>query len=163
MITDIEKEFLQESNEIEGVYDFDSLQQAIYAWEFLCEQEELTTGVILKTHKILMLHQNLLPNEKGYFRSCQVFIGGREAGCWMDVPEKMTDWCKDAMASVKVPGKNGKQIKIDHVEYERIHPFVDGNGRTGRMFMNWQRVKAGLPILVIKASQRQKYYKWFEK
>ena len=42
-----------------------------------------------------------------------------------------------------------------------VHPFIDGNGRTGRIFMNWWRVKNGLPILVIKETARQEYYKWF--
>ena len=73
------KEFLSESNKIEGVYDRDSLQQAQYAWDYLIEQDTLTIDVVLKTHKILMLNQPLQPNEKGYFRTCPVYIGGREA------------------------------------------------------------------------------------
>lgn len=53
-------------------------------------------------------------------------------------------------------------MKNHHVEYEIIHPFVDGNGRTGRMFMNWERLKGGLPILVIhEGEEQQEYYKWF--
>ena len=56
---------------------------------------------------------------------------------------------------------DGGAAKASHIAYERIHPFIDGNGRTGRMFMNWQRLKAGLPILVIKEKEKQEYYKWF--
>jgi Fic family protein len=52
--------------------------------------------------------------------------------------------------------------KDHHIRYEHIHPFVDGNGRTGRMFMNWERLKAGLPLLVIKESKKYDYYDWFK-
>lgn len=158
-----EIEFLKESNAIEGVYNIDSLEQAKFAWEYLKKQKELTTSVILKTHKILMLHQNLYGYEKGYWRRCRVWVGGREGLDYESVPQAVEEWCLDAMTSVKVPGDNGKNIKIDHIEYEKIHPFVDGNGRTGRMFMNWQRLKAGLPLLIIhEGEEQQEYYTWFK-
>ncbi len=61
-----------------------------------------------------------------------------------------------------VDGKE-RYSKMLHVEYERIHPFVDGNGRTGRMFMNWWRMKNGLPVLVIHEGEEQMdYYQWFK-
>lgn len=147
-------DFLRESNAIEGVYDDDSLQQAQYAWEYLISQEKITPSVVLKTHKILMLHQPLRPDEKGYFRHTQVYIGGREAMNHNSVPFAIQEWCD----KMNVP----RMWKQRHVEYEKIHPFIDGNGRTGRMFMNWQRLKLGLPILVIKADERQQYYQWFK-
>ena len=154
--------FLEESNKIEGVYDDDSLKQAKYAWEYLIKQKKLTIGVILKTHKILMLHQKLLPNQKGYFREVTVFIGSRELMNYREIRKALEVWLNDVKTSVQVPGKDGNNIKLDHITYESIHPFIDGNGRTGRMFMNWQRVKSGLPILVINADERQSYYEWFK-
>lgn len=162
MVTKKELEFLKESNAIEGDFDKDSLRQAAYAWEFLKEQEELNIDVILRIHKILMLHQNLMPNQKGYFRNCQVWIGGRQGIDWQRIPAAMGEWCLDAMTSIKVPGKFGSNIKLDHIEFEKIHPFVDGNGRTGRILMLWQRVRAGLPIRIIKANDRGLYYNWFK-
>jgi len=51
---------------------------------------------------------------------------------------------------------------MDHIHFEKIHPFVDGNGRMGRILMNWQRVKVGLQPLIIWASERQAYYAWFK-
>ena len=161
------KEFLSESNKIEEVYDKDSLQQAIYAWEYLIKQKSLTAGVILRTHKILMLHQNLLPNEKGYFRTQQVWIGFREGLRWEKIPLAIDQWVLNVKDLLKNKTKEDSQrtleriIKDHHVKYEHIHGFMDGNGRTGRMFMNWERIQVGLPILIIKAKERQKYYKWF--
>ena len=90
-------EFLRESNAIEGVFDDDSLDQARYAWDYLMGEEVLTTGVVLKTHKILMLHQKLQPNHKGYWRDCQVWVGGREGANYKMVPMLMQQWCFESM------------------------------------------------------------------
>lgn len=149
------KDFLNESNKIEGVFDKDSLQQAMYAWEYLEKQKEMSIDVVLKTHKILMLNQNLRPNEKGYFRTCSVWIGGREGLKYPMIRQAMDVWCRNVWLSPE-------HWKRHHIRYEIIHPFVDGNGRTGRMFMNWERLKVGLPIKVIKNSEKQKYYNWFK-
>lgn len=167
MTNEIETEFLVESNAIERVYDDDSLTQAIHAWEYLKLQDKLSIGVILKTHKILMLNQNLKPDEKGYFRKVPIWVSGREGINYLRIEDVLEQWVVNAN-DVARNGKNNPDfflenlIKAHHVEYERIHPFRDGNGRTGRMFMNWERLKVGLPILVIHEGEEQKnYYSWF--
>jgi Fic family protein len=146
--------FLDESNAIEGVYDYDSLVQARRAWAFLCDQKEMNVSVILKAHKILMKNHDLEPNEKGKFRKCQVWVGGREGIDWKYIPEAVEVWSMNCWLFPK-------QWKEHHVRFEQIHPFVDGNGRVGRMLMNWERLKAGLPVLVIREDKKQEYYKWF--
>lgn len=45
-----------------------------------------------------------------------------------------------------------------HAKFVEIHPFEDGNGRTGRALMNWVLMKAGYPKLYIPVNKRQKYY-----
>lgn len=157
MVSEIEREFLQESNEIEGVWDAKSLDQAILAWEYLREQKILTPGVVLKTHKILMSNQPLPPHLRGYFRKVAVYVGGREGAEVELIPGMIANWCKDMNAD---PWTKAGPIAM-HIIYEKIHPFVDGNGRTGRMFLNWHMLKHGKDILVIKAAERQKYYDWF--
>lgn len=155
-----EIEFLKESNAIEKVYDASSLMQALYAWEYLKEQKEITTGVVLKTHKILMLNQNLQPHEKGYFRTIQVWVGGREGAKSSDIPIAVEEWCEE-MNDMEADGYENRSQAL-HVQYEKIHPFIDGNGRTGRMFMNWWRIKNGLSVLVIhEGDEQMKYYRWF--
>ncbi len=149
-------EFLEESNGIEGVYDAESLRQAIIAWEFLIKQEQLTLGVVLKTHKLLMLNQPIRPDEKGYLRSMDVFVGMRKMVPPHLISAFLDGWLRDMNAGAR----DWKEL---HVEYENYHPFVDGNGRTGRMFMNWYRIKKrGLKALVIYESEREIYYQWFK-
>ncbi|MBN1959551.1 MAG: Fic family protein [Deltaproteobacteria bacterium] len=50
------------------------------------------------------------------------------------------------------------QVARDHYEFEAIHPFFDGNGRTGRLLMQTQLLKHGLPPAIIEIDDRYKYY-----
>jgi hypothetical protein len=150
--------FLSESNAIEGICDSDSLDQAIYAWDYLktIKPKEMKIGVVLKVHKILMLHQKLLPNEKGYFRRIPVWIGSREGIKWKMIDEAMKIWCYNAYLYPE-------HWQAHHVRFETIHPFVDGNGRVGRMLMNWERLNNKEEILIIEEGDRRAYYSWFPK
>ena len=49
-----------------------------------------------------------------------------------------------------------------HLRFEGIHPFIDGNGRTGRLILNLELIKAGMLPVNIKFADRRKYYDCFE-
>jgi len=149
--------FLKESNAIEHVYDDESLADAKDAWKFLMSQDVLSLSVVRETHKLLMRNKNLEPKYIGDFRDCPVYVGNRMCPPAYVVAPLMWEWTLSSMRTY--PTVDAKYL---HVRFEKIHPFIDGNGRTGRMFMNWTRLKrTNEPLLIIKESEKEKYYEWF--
>ena len=53
-------------------------------------------------------------------------------------------------------------IALLHLEFESIPPFIDGNGRTGRLLLNFELIKNGLLPIDIKFTDRRKYYDCFD-
>jgi Fic family protein len=50
-----------------------------------------------------------------------------------------------------------------HVDFVKIHPFVDGNGRTARLLLNLELLKAGFPAIVLPVEKRLAYYEALDK
>jgi fido (protein-threonine AMPylation protein) len=81
---------------------------------------------------------------------------------WTDVRPMIDDWLKKANAVGATLWLEGYQHVIEefaeaHAEFERIHPFNDGNGRGGRLVLNLLLVRYGYPPAVIHKKDRQKY------
>lgn len=53
-------------------------------------------------------------------------------------------------------------ISIFHLRFEGIHPFIDGNGRTGRLILNLELIKSGLLPINIKFADKREYYTCFD-
>jgi len=147
-------EFLVQSNYIENERTQQAHDDARVAWEYLTLEGELTKGTLLETHKCLL--RNLAPDWAGRYRHENVMVGGRMCPQAFFVPAMA-----DRQLRIKPSGWDA--IKKWHQEFEFVHPFRDGNGRTGRIIMNWQRIKQGLPLLIIHEGKEQmEYYEWFK-
>lgn len=153
-MTSKEVKFLNESNAIEGVYTYEALEDAKEAWEYAKLLKYLRTDKVLVIHEILM--HRLDPKIAGKIRKIPVYIGGREAPNAGSIRRRMFQLFNDMCPNTET------EIKNRHVEFEKIHPFEDGNGRVGRIIYNWELLKAGFPIHVIhEGKEQQEYYKWF--
>lgn len=147
-------EWIRESNLIEGVDELEEDRRSLRAWRWFVKQP-LTVDSVFKLHRKIMLKK--LGKEAGRLRTCNVMVGSRLCPRPEYVPNLLLIWF-----GLWETAQTSTSIKEAHVHFECIHPFVDGNGRTGRMVMNWQFVHSSMNPLCIKASERWAYYNWFK-
>jgi Fic/DOC family len=86
------------------------------------------------------------------------FPGGMRPPPWPEVSAMVTDWIREVQAL----GRGGEGIEPEalakvHARFEQIHPFLDGNGRTGRLVLNLLLVRLGYPPAIIFKGDRRRY------
>ena len=94
----------------------------------------------------------------GSFREHDIapFPGGMTPPPWTEVPAALHDWVR----TIDVIGRASNVIEAiadAHNRFERIHPFLDGNGRTGRLLMNLILVRLGFAPAIIFKRDRARY------
>lgn len=85
------------------------------------------------------------------------FPGGMRPPDWPDVPALMTDWVGRACALPRAEGPLPEELAAVHAGFERIHPFLDGNGRAGRLLTNLLLVRLGYPPAILRKGERRRY------
>ncbi|MFH1105583.1 MAG: Fic family protein [Candidatus Aenigmatarchaeota archaeon] len=122
---------------------------------------DINRNFVLKLHKLLM--HNILWKHAGKFRDVQVYVRGAEV-----MPPKPGDVAKEfkrLMFWYRANKKKYHPVVVAayfHHAFESIHPFRDGNGRVGRLLLNFILRKNGLPMANIKHKARSEYYKALE-
>ncbi len=93
------------------------------------------------------------------FRTVQVFIQGSEH--IPPEPEKVPNLMNYFVYNYNHDEQEiFEKIARYHIEFEKIHPFEDGNGRTGRLLLNYELLKDNLPPVVIAKEDRVKYFEF---
>jgi Uncharacterized conserved protein len=106
-------------------------------------------------------HPQATPREgPGSFREHDIepFPGGMRPPEWTEVPMLVSDWITDAQALRKADESTiAEALARLHARFEQIHPFLDGNGRTGRLILNLLLVRLGYPPAIIYKGDRSRY------
>jgi len=95
----------------------------------------------------------------GSFRRHEIaaFDGGMKPPSWVEVDALMQDWLRPANEIAAGTLGTAEELAVSHCEFERIHPFLDGNGRVGRLVLNLMLVRMGYPPAIIYKNQRSAY------
>jgi Fic family protein len=134
-------------------------KDAILFIEQLAQKNEFLSEYIIKQIHSLIL-KNIDDENRGTYRKINVLISGAEhkPPQSFEVPLKMQSFIKE----YELKRKTLHPIELAafvHIEFVGIHPFIDGNGRTSRLLLNLELIKAGFPPVVINVEDRLEYYK----
>lgn len=132
----------------------------LYVQEIASKKIEFSEFVIKNIHSLVLMNR---PEDKGTYRRIPVRIMGaytEPVQPYMIEPK---------MAELLIKNEERKsimshieRIALFHLEFEGIHPFIDGNGRTGRLIMNLDLIRNGYPPINVKFTDRKRYYDAFD-
>lgn len=132
----------------------------LYVQDVAKQELPLSETVIKNIHALVLMNR---PDDKGVYRRIPVHIMGaytEPVQPYMIEP-KMTELLtvneerKSTMTDIE-------RIALFHLEFEGIHPFIDGNGRTGRLILNLDLIRNGYPPINVKFTDRKRYYDAFD-
>lgn len=123
-------------------------------------EQELNLEVILSLHKMLI--SNICDDVAGRFRSDNEYV--RVGNHIAPGPKEVEGRLQIMLAEYNASSHESiiKRIARLHLTFEYIHPFVDGNGRIGRVINNYLLIREGFVPINIKFIDRKKYYEAFK-
>jgi len=149
----IDKKSLKEHLEVIGHKEaFDYVKQLV------SENAKISEKLIKDIHYLVLADKK---DDRGVYRRIPVRIMGaahEPVQPYLIIPkmEELLEQYKNSKEDIVT------KLARFHIEFEDIHPFIDGNGRTGRLLINLELMKAGYPPIDIKFSDRLKYYEAFD-
>lgn len=126
--------------------------------EFVSSGDPVSELFVRQLHSLVLADK---PQDKGAYRRLPVIITGASHTPPQPylIKPLMEDWVRDLKKAKKHPLVTAA---LFHIRFEAIHPFIDGNGRTGRLLANFTLMKAGYLPVSIKYEDRMKYYAAFD-
>jgi Fic family protein len=131
-----------------------------YMLELADAGSALTERVVKELHSLVLVND---AKNKGVYRSVEVTISG--AGHTPPPPYLVSEQMETLLNDYDGMKHSTHTIEAAaefHLRFEGIHPFIDGNGRTGRLILNLELMKGGFLPVNIKFTDRNRYYDCFE-
>jgi len=131
-----------------------------YIVELADKDSPLTERVIKDIHTLVLMND---AENKGVYRRMPVQIIGASHTppqpylVPVQMEQLIADY-KDMQQQLHIL----EAVALFHLRFEGIHPFIDGNGRTGRLLLNLELMKAGLLPVNVKHTDRRRYYDCFD-
>lgn len=131
-----------------------------YVESLVSEKQEFSEYIIKCIHSLVLMDK---AEDRGVYRRIPVRI----MGAFHEPPqpylvEPMMNKLIVKHTSRKAIMHLIEAVALFHLDFEGIHPFIDGNGRTGRLLINFELMQNGYPAIDVKFSDRRKYYEAFD-
>lgn len=128
--------------------------------EMFKEHSPVDVMLVRRIHGILC--ENAIEGVPGAFKTVQNMIVGADFTPTPPylVPMQLHDWACNLEMQMRCAATDAERIEAicrQHIAFERIHPFSDGNGRTGRALMVYSCLRAELPPIVVPVEQKPAY------
>ncbi len=130
----------------------------LYVEQLVTDKVKLTESVIRAIHSLVLIDR---PDDKGVYRRIPVTIMGayHEPPQPYLVPVQMEQLIAGQKETKRHPIEGAA---LFHLRFEGVHPFIDGNGRTGRLVLNLMLMQQGYPPIDVKFADRSRYYACFD-
>ena len=141
-------------------YEIENHKQAFSNMlDHLESNDTLSVSIIKEVHADLT---DRLQYDKGQFKKNENLIIGAEfqTASPSETPflvQQLVDNQEYRLENAATDEEKLESILDTHIQFERIHPFSDGNGRTGRMLMNYSLLQEGFPPLIIEKETKATY------
>lgn len=131
----------------------------LYIQELVKDKVPFSESIIKQIHTLVLMDR---PEDRGVYRRIPVRIMGayHTPPEPVVVPEQMEKLIKEFSKKKLHPIESAA---LFHLKFEGIHPFVDGNGRTGRLILNLFLMQNGYPPINVKFTDRKRYYEAFDR
>ena len=155
----LEDNIAPEGKDLREIHETENTKKA---YEFMKKYKgKISIKFIKQIHYALTF--NILKEQAGRFRSIRVYMGGSKHT--PTSPPEVDREMQDLMRWISSHKKLHPAIlaAYTHHFFIAIHPFIDGNGRTGRLLLNFMLMKAGFPPVCIHLRERIMYTDYLEK
>lgn len=142
------------------IFEAKNLGRVVSYIDKRAKEQELNFEVILRLHKMLIA--NIRDDIAGRFRSDNEYV--RVGNHIAPGPQEVADRLGKMLSTYNAASHENiiRRIAKLHLTFEYIHPFVDGNGRLGRVINNYLLIREGYVPINIKFIDRKKYYEAFQ-